>query len=81
MWWDRVSKPGSLALESDALTTALCGPAPYYNSYQLKATALEVYIVPLHQPTIPLAFVYTVPQNYTDESFICDVPFSLVILH
>ena len=27
MWPDRVSNPGPLALESDALPTALCGPA------------------------------------------------------
>ena len=27
MWSDRVSTPGPLALESDALPTALCGPA------------------------------------------------------
>ena len=27
MWPDRVSNPGSLALESDALPTALRGPA------------------------------------------------------
>ena len=27
MWPDRVSNPGPLALESDALPIALCGPA------------------------------------------------------
>ena len=30
MWPDRVSNPGPLALESDALLTAARGPAQYY---------------------------------------------------
>ena len=32
MWLDRVSNPGPLALESDALPTALCGPTKEINT-------------------------------------------------
>ena len=34
MWLDQVLNPGPLALESDALPTALCGPAVLVNSKQ-----------------------------------------------
>ena len=36
MWPDRLSNPGLLALESDALPTALRGPADIVISYKLK---------------------------------------------
>ena len=44
MWPDRVSNPGPLALESDALPIALCSPAaqienPYIFSQMLSANA------------------------------------------
>ena len=32
MWLDWVSNPGPLGLESDALTTVLCGPADQFAS-------------------------------------------------
>ena len=34
MWSDRVSNPGPLTLESDALPTALCDPAFYIIKFE-----------------------------------------------
>ena len=47
MWPDRVSNPGSLALESDALPTALRGPAMIYGNYGNKC--LERCIICVQQ--------------------------------
>ena len=36
MWPNRLSNPGPLAFESDALPTVLCGPAYIVISYSLR---------------------------------------------
>ena len=44
MWLDQVSNPGPLALESDALPTALPGPACFYGEIWLIIPVTPSYL-------------------------------------
>ena len=50
MWPDRVSSSGPLALESDALPTALCGPAicRLYNNIDHTYSYVYAYFKMIH---------------------------------